>query len=390
MGIIVDQTGAWDGAQAAKRGTVKVMERNGYLSLRWSVRSRRYTMALGNARATDLNRRMATRMAARIEDDIATGNFDPSLAKYKPKSGNSGGISMSRLMDKFARWKERSVDRRTLEKYLVLSRRLEEFWGDRPAESIGPEDARKFRDTVLRVKMKSERTINETTTLLSACWGWALKDAKIAAPDPWQELRLRVPPKQSARPFSRVEMDRILAGFRDAEPRIAHYYDFVRAWAFLGARTGEMRALRWRHWDDSVNQIWIGETLDADGATKPTKNQKASVIDLPPWFCTLLRSRRDNACSADDLIFQSLKGSHIEAGNFNNRVWKPMLERLGIEYRRPYNLRHTSISHNIEAGLSEADAANLYRTSIPMLQKNYRGSITNRPVLRDYLSKETT
>ncbi|NJR70000.1 MAG: DUF3596 domain-containing protein [Synechococcales cyanobacterium CRU_2_2] len=374
------------------RGSVKVQSRNGYLSLRWSFRRKRYQMALGNVRDTDLNQRMAQRMAQRIEDDITTGNFDPTLRKYRPNSDKGDGIATWRLMDKFQAWKARSIDDRTLEKYRVLGRRLQDYWGDRGAANITPQDARDFRDRVLRKHMRSERTINETTTLLSACWQWARRNGyELGDRNPWDDMRLRVPPSQGCRPFTLDEMQRILQGFENGSPKVRHYADFVKTWAFLGARTGEMRALRWRHiTDESCSQIWIGETLDQSGNVKSTKNQKDSFVDLPEWLSQLLRDRRGEVFDKDDLIFQSPEGNAIEAGNFNNRIWRPLLKELGIKYRRPYNIRHTSISHNAEAGLSEADAAQLYRTSIPMIRRNYRGSITDRPVLKDWLNINET
>lgn len=364
------------------------MSRNGYLSLRWSHRGKRYMMALDQSPDTPLYRGMAERLASQIQGDMATGNFDPSLRKYKPTK-ESEGIPVWQLFEKFKTWKSRSVDPRTLEKYQVLGRRLQEYWGDRAAKKILPQDAKDFRDRILSRYMRSEATINETITLLKACWEWGRENGKeVGELNPWRSLRLRVPPRKAPKPFTREEMIQILRAIEEGPPSINHYSDFVKAWAFLGARTGEMRGLRWRHCSEDCSQIWIGETLDQRGRTKPTKNAKDSYVDVPDWLAQMLRDRRGEEWSPDELVFKSPDGKPIEAGNFTNRVWRPVLNQLGIAYRRPYCIRHTSISHNADAGVSEADMAALYRTSIPMLRKNYRGSINDRPRLMDWMGED--
>jgi integrase len=48
-----------------------------------------------------------------------------------------------------------------------------------------------------------------------------------------------------------------------------------------------------------------------------------------------------------------------DAKNFCNRYWKPALAELGIDYRKPYNTRHTLISHGLEAGMNPVAIAAL-------------------------------
>ena len=52
----------------------------------------------------------------------------------------------------------------------------------------------------------------------------------------------------------------------------------------------------------------------------------------------------------DGLVFCTRNGSPIDAKNFTSRIWKPMLEDLGIEYRRPYNTRHTTATLWLASG----------------------------------------
>ncbi len=43
----------------------------------------------------------------------------------------------------------------------------------------------------------------------------------------------------------------------------------------------------------------------------------------------------------DKSVFTSSKGNPIDDHNFRNRAWKSVLSRVGVEYRKPYNTRHT-------------------------------------------------
>jgi integrase len=50
------------------------------------------------------------------------------------------------------------------------------------------------------------------------------------------------------------------------------------------------------------------------------------------------------------LVFPSPKGLPINDHTFRRRAWKTILESCHIEYRSPYNLRHTAISHALHNG----------------------------------------
>ncbi len=96
----------------------------------------------------------------------------------------------------------------------------------------------------------------------------------------------------------------------------------------------------------------------------------------------LLISRRTNDFSPDDLIFTSYEGNAIDAKNFCKRYWKPALADLGIDYRKPYNTRHTLISHGLESGMNPVAIAALTGHDVRTLYENYAG-LVNPPQLPD-------
>jgi integrase len=58
-------------------------------------------------------------------------------------------------------------------------------------------------------------------------------------------------------------------------------------------------------------------------------------------------------------VFQSARGGAIDDHNFRNRAWTTILEGLGVDYRKPYNTRHTFISHALDMGMNPVEVAQL-------------------------------
>jgi integrase len=53
---------------------------------------------------------------------------------------------------------------------------------------------------------------------------------------------------------------------------------------------------------------------------------------------------------APERVFSNPAGEPIRDDAFRNNVWKGILRRVGIRYRKPHTLRHTFASMLIEAG----------------------------------------
>lgn len=51
-----------------------------------------------------------------------------------------------------------------------------------------------------------------------------------------------------------------------------------------------------------------------------------------------------------EFVFCTSKGTPLDHRNVRDRIWKPLLERLGLTYRRPYQTRHTAATLWLAAG----------------------------------------
>ncbi len=71
------------------------------------------------------------------------------------------------------------------------------------------------------------------------------------------------------------------------------------------------------------------------------------------------------------LLFPGARGGYLDLHNFRERHWKPALRAAGLEYRRPYDLRHTYATFSIAAGISLFAIARRMGTSLEMIDRTY-------------------
>jgi integrase len=121
-----------------------------------------------------------------------------------------------------------------------------------------------------------------------------------------------------------------------------------------GVRTGEAIALQWKHVEFEYLQIKICESLSVDKAgngyqriRKGTKTGTTRYLPMSESLSGLLSSIAPAAPSPEALVFPGPAGQHIDPGRFRQHIWKPLLAKVGIEYRNPYQTRHTLLTHAV-------------------------------------------
>lgn len=362
----------------ASKGTVKIENDKSWLRLRFSFQGRRYAFSL-SLPDTKTNRTVAEHKVKQIELDILSGNFDPSLKKYKPErqkdAYKEGRLTVVALFRQFLEYKAKEVSPKTMEKYKATLGYISRFFLDKPVEFLSEKDVDAFAKwqsgqelSAVQVKRRLEE--------LEACWKW-----HKAEYNPWAICadRIKIPPKQLLKPFTLEELTAIVQAFR-TDRYYHHYTDYVEFLFGTGCRTGEAIGLRRKHISDDCLTVWIGEIVTR-GARKPAKRNRARTITLSAKIQKLLLSRRPSNPNPNDLVFTSPTGKAIDDRNFRNRAWVTVLTRLGIDYRKPYNTRHTLISHALDLGMNPVTVAQLTGHDVETLYKNYAGNVNSRPVL---------
>jgi integrase len=104
------------------------------------------------------------------------------------------------------------------------------------------------------------------------------------------------------------------------------------------------------------------------------KTQKKRTFPCNSKLKEFLISIKPENCNPDDLIFPAPYGGLIDVGRFRNRIWEPLITAMGIEYRKPYQTRHTFVTLALESGHTVQDVARLVGNSPEVIYKHYAGN----------------
>jgi integrase len=329
------------------------------LIIRWTLDCKGYHLCLANHNSP-VGKAAAQMKLAAIEKDILSGHFDPTLLKYKPrKSGkNPTEITAVELFEKYIghRQKEGSLSHSSIGRLKAIASKLKQLLGDKLAEKVTTATAKtaisKWSESA------SSQSIKTYLDYLRACWNWAKGKYHTADLNPWVECLDRArsrgnegQSRQRVKPFTINELQAIIAGFK-SHSHYSHYTEFVVFLASTACRPGEAAGLRWKHLGEDYTTAWIGESISRGNQNKKgTKTGKSRTVKLSPSVRSMLAARFDRLKpQPDDLVFPSPKGSSIDDHNFCTRAWKTVLESCQIEYRSPYTIRHSAISHALSNG----------------------------------------
>ncbi|MEH2309509.1 site-specific integrase [Nostoc sp.] len=355
---------------------IKPVNNNGSIQLKFSVGGKRYSFnpipqgQYNNRR--DL--KTAEAIATRIQNDILSGHFDPTLNRYRLVPKSIPSTQPKNLLELWDIWVA-SLD-------LPDHTKANHYkWVRRMIAKSNPE----MNDTSWLTKADiSPRTFKDRLSLIRACGKWAVSKG-LLKDNPYDSLKPRKDTAQEIKPFTQGEIKLILEGFDKLAP---HYGPFVRFLMATGVRTSEAIGLLWGHVDFHRSEIVIKESLPKDltgnGYTRVRKETKTGNIrhlTLSSGLRSLLISLRPSNASPDTLVFTTPKGCIIDADNFRERYWVKVLATQGIPYRKPYTTRHTMISHAIEQRIPITGVAYLAgHRDTSMIIKNY-GHMINRPDL---------
>lgn len=228
----------------AAKGAVVVQVFKERLKLVWSNTGKRYFLYLGLPDGKT-NRIVADQKARQIEGDIATGNFDPILKKYKLQLLKYTHATVDDLYERFIAHKAADISDRTPENYRAAFKHLTTYFKDKPVIYIG-NAADDFTEW-LNSQGLAGVTVKTYLVLISAVWDWGIEHY-ITEINPWKSAikRLKVAPKQKVKPFTREEIERIVEAFK-TDKHYHHYADFVVFQFNTGCRTGEAIGLQWKH-----------------------------------------------------------------------------------------------------------------------------------------------
>jgi integrase len=348
---------------------IQVRNNNNRCLIRFNFEGRSHSLTLGNY--TDkIDRARAEALARQIYADCLTGRFDPTLSSYKPISSNVA----RRLADKatktvkeirgetqlwelFGTWQQFTEVQNPHERlhnahYKPITTMLTRY-----GKPITLTEIPKFLSW-MNYRLFS-KTVSDRLSYLRKCCKWAMTQGLMTS-NPLEGVRAqRARAKPKPEPFSKEEIQQIITAFETSR-YYSHYADYVKFLFATGVRTSEAIGLRWKHINFSREEIEIYEVMarDDDGSTsnrvrKGTKTDNLRAIPCKGKLKAMLTARKDSTTNPkpDDLVFPSPTGTAIDDNNFRDRAWRKILAEVRVEYRHPYIMRHSLISHMVEDGV---------------------------------------
>jgi len=148
------------------------------------------------------------------------------------------------------------------------------------------------------------------------------------------------------KPFNPDEKIRILHSLPD---QAANFFNFA---FHTGLRTGELIALRWSDidWEKSVVRVSKSFTSGEETTTKTRKSVRDVVLFEPAL--NALHAQKPFTLAAAQRIFHNPRTNKpwTDDGQIRKRYWVPALKKAGVDYREPYQTRHTYASSMLSAG----------------------------------------
>lgn len=249
-------------------------------------------------------------------------------------------------------------------------------FGKQGVGDITRADLLKFRSTLAKVPGRSNKEalsnnrINKIMDPLRRIFDEAADRYNFTTP--FTRIKPLKVPKSDVQPFSLDEVNQILEKIR---PDYRNYY-LVRF--FTGMRTGEIDGLKWRYIDFTRGLILVRETIVA-GEDDYTKNDfsQRDIKMIGPVLEAMRRQYRATG-NFSEYVFCNREGKPLEHNNVTKRIWYPMLLRLGLDRRRPYQTRHTAATLWLAAGESpEWIARQMGHSTTEMLFKTYSRFVPN-------------
>ena len=256
--------------------------------------------------------------------------------------------------------------------YRKVTRRIDMMFQSNPEMT----NAQQIRQWLL--EQYSNETARRTLVQFQAAARWAVFNDEIAV-NPFEGLARyltsRRKPKTEYAAFTIDERNSIIHAFDELSSFYAPWVKFV---FWTGCRLEEAAALRWEHVASNFSEILIQEAEPIDTRIlQDTKNYKTTRFPCNKRLKSLLKGMRPNCYAPKARLFYGKKKSRFDYKNFQNRHWRPMIERLVDEgaiafYLPQKNMRHTFLTHAVDR-LKVQDVSYLCRVSEEVLNKHYVG-----------------
>jgi integrase len=233
----------------------------------------------------------------------------------------------------YLKFKKNDLKNSTFEKYQsIIELRLFPLFKNIPVKDIKTSDIKSWLLDIEDVGGKSKRTY---LSVIKGIFDEALYDDVIEK-NPVTRIR---PPKFTQPPIHPFTSEEVKDILDLSERGMNNFKNYLKIAFFTGMRSGEIIGLKKEDIDLKNKILKVRRTRSRFGETTP---KRESIRDIPILDSLLPFIEELYNLHDHDYLFKTQYNQPYRDTNvFVDRYWKPALEELKIDYRRPYNTRHT-------------------------------------------------
>lgn len=190
----------------------------------------------------------------------------------------------------------------------------------------------------------SKKRINNVLSPLRQVFADAYEEGDIIK-NPLERFKSLPITTREPKPFSPTEIKKILEKLNGQEKNLIQF----AFWS--GLRSSELIALRWEDVDFDRNRFFVRHAIvyQREKSTK-TKSGKRTV-DLQSEALKALKDQTSYSKNADRVFLDPKNDKRWHSDQpIRKRIWIPALKKAGVEYRNPYQTRHTYASTMLSTG----------------------------------------
>ncbi len=328
--------------------------------------SKRYRKSLG-LDDTKANRKLAeTKLIPEIQYKLNTGEFfkDDNVKKV-PTVNEFFKVSFE-----IHKNHRRAL---TQKNYLfVYKNHIKPYLGNKKLDEIKPSQIATWQNKLLETL--STKSLSMARAVLNVVFNDAIAD-EIIVRNPLKVIKKpHNVPTREIKPFTKDEMFTLLDNVNE---KVRCYFAIG---FFTGMRTGEILALKWSDIDYENMIIKVRRARRQGIESKPKTKSSIRDVDILDVLIPYLKNHLKFKIPECDYLFTSnFKEPYNDTTGVFARYWKPLFKKLNIEYRNPYQMRHTFASMMISNGEDILWVSNMLgHTTSAMTLTKYAKYVVNK------------
>ncbi|MDR0453640.1 MAG: site-specific integrase [Deferribacteraceae bacterium] len=315
-------------------------------------------------------------LALEISRKINAGTF--KIGEYFPdKEEKQINIEHDVLCNQYIlQWielKKSVITYSTAKSYAYIVRTLTPYFNNIRLIDVRPTHIRNIVSQLVNNQL-SPKTVRNMILMLSNVFKYAHDDGIIES-NPTKNIQLPKVKIEEPDPFTHDEILKILDYMDKHHPKMTAFFAIG---FYSGMRTGEIMALKWANFDFNKHKILVDATHTANKIKDSTKTGKARYVDIIPNLDKYIQKHKEHTFLQNSYLFINQYGDpFISQTSIVRHYWQPCLQRLGIRYREPYQMRHSFACMMLDVGENIKWVANMLgHTDLSMVTKRYGNWLT--------------